>query len=123
MEKNPYYEYAESFKRLSELGKNLPFGEVHPPQNQVIREDSPTALILSPHPDDECIMGALPLRLMREAGFRVVTVAITLGSNLSRRKERLDELKKACDWIGFELEEMLINDTEKTTPEIRELEP
>ena len=123
MEKNPYYEYAESFKRLSELGKNLPFGEVHPPKNQVIREDSPTALILSPHPDDECIMGALPLRLMREAGFRVVTVAITLGSNLSRRKERLDELKKACDWIGFELEEMLIYDTEKTTPEIKELKP
>ena len=123
MEKNPYYEYAESFKRLSELGKNLPFGEVHPPKNQVIREDSPTALILSPHPDDECIMGALPLRLMREAGFRVVTVAITLGSNLSRRKKRLDELKKACDWIGFELEEMLINNTEKTTPEIKELKP
>ena len=72
-----------------------------------IREnDAPIALIMSPHPDDECIMGGLPLRLMRETGFRIVNVAITLGSNMDRRTERLCELERACNWIGFELQQM-----------------
>ena len=35
------------------------------------------ALILSPHPDDECIIGGLPLRLMKEGGIRIINVAIT----------------------------------------------
>lgn len=42
---------------------------------------------------------------MREAGLRVVNVAVTLGSNKERRPARLAELKNACNWIGFGLEE------------------
>jgi LmbE family N-acetylglucosaminyl deacetylase len=37
-------------------------------------------LIFSPHPDDECIIGGLALRLLREAKWNVINVAVTLGS-------------------------------------------
>jgi len=66
--------------------------------------DAPVALILSPHPDDEMIVGALPLRLLREAGMRVVNLAVTLGSNRARRPGRLAELRNACAHAGFALE-------------------
>jgi LmbE family N-acetylglucosaminyl deacetylase len=58
-------------------------------------------LIFSPHPDDECIIGGLALRLMREAGMRVVNVAVTQGSNKARQAGRLEELRAACDISGL----------------------
>ncbi len=61
----------------------------------------PVALIVSPHPDDECIVGGLPLRLQGEAGYEVVNIAATLGSNPARRAERWIELTHACGELGF----------------------
>lgn len=58
-------------------------------------------LIFAPHPDDECIVGALPLRLRQEAGWRVSNVAVTLGSNAERREPRWAELQGACAVLGF----------------------
>lgn len=58
-------------------------------------------LVLAPHPDDECIVGALPLRLQQEAGWRVTNVAVTLGSNPERREPRWAELVDACGVLGF----------------------
>jgi len=58
-------------------------------------------LIFAPHPDDECIVGALPLRLQQEAGWRVSNVAVTLGSNAERREPRWAELQDACAVLGF----------------------
>ncbi|MEO6280595.1 PIG-L family deacetylase [Roseateles sp.] len=58
-------------------------------------------LIFAPHPDDECIVGALPLRLHQEAGWRVSNVAVTLGSNTERREARWAELQDACAVLGF----------------------
>lgn len=58
-------------------------------------------LIFSPHPDDECIVGALPLRLQQETGWRVSNVAVTLGSNAERREARWAELQDACGVLGF----------------------
>ncbi|MCE4556041.1 PIG-L deacetylase family protein [Roseateles cellulosilyticus] len=58
-------------------------------------------LIFAPHPDDECIVGALPLRLQQEAGWRVTNVAVTLGSNPQRRAARWAELQDACGVLGF----------------------
>ena len=46
---------------------------------------APVALILSPHPDDECIVVSL-IRLLREA-IKIVNVAITLGSKVERDGE------------------------------------
>ncbi len=60
-------------------------------------------LIFSPHPDDECIVGGLALRLLREAKWNVVNVAVTLGGKTGRRVARLRELKNACDCLGFDL--------------------
>lgn len=59
-------------------------------------------LIFAPHPDDECIVGALPLRLKQEAGWRVSNVAVTLGSNAERREPRWAELQDACAVLGFD---------------------
>jgi len=66
-------------------------------------KDAALVLMLSPHPDDECIVGALPLRLRREARMRVINVPITFGSEVSRQKMRLLELREAVAYLGFEL--------------------
>lgn len=62
-----------------------------------------TVMILSPHPDDESIVGSLPLRLMRENGAHIVNVAVTLGSSKERRPERAKELEAACELLEMEL--------------------
>ena len=60
MNENPYFSYAESFQKLTESGKELPFGNIKPAKKSVLKKDAPIAIIMSPHPDDECIVGALP---------------------------------------------------------------
>ncbi len=102
---NPYLAYVESFKEIFERGESLPLGKIPKPPAVELEQNAPLAIILSPHPDDECIIGGLPLRLMRECGIRILNVAVTLGSNHERRSPRLNELQQACDWLGFELME------------------
>lgn len=84
---------------------------------------APVCLILSPHPDDECIVGALPLRLRREAGWRVVNLAVTLGSKRERRAPRLAELRHACDRLGFEIALPAAEGLERINPAVRDAEP
>lgn len=60
------------------------------------------ALILSPHPDDECLTGAFPLRLRREDNWQIVNLCVTLGSDRMRQNERKHELAKACAVLGFD---------------------
>ena len=120
---NPYSFYAESFRKLFEEGINLPLGGMAKPPVPDLLEDAPVALLFSPHPDDECIIGGLPLRLLREAGVRVVNVAVTLGSNKSRQQPRLAELKAACVWIGFELQETMPNGLERIRSATCESDP
>lgn len=77
----------------------------NPPDRQAV--PAPEArpghcLVFAPHPDDECIVGALPLRLQQEAGWRVSNVAVTLGSNPERRESRWAELVDACAVLGFD---------------------
>jgi LmbE family N-acetylglucosaminyl deacetylase len=59
-------------------------------------------IILSPHPDDEIISGALALRLMNEYQAEVFNIAVTLGSNKQRQAARVKELTKACNYLKFE---------------------
>lgn len=61
----------------------------------------PCALLLSPHPDDECLIGGLPLRLAREQGWQVFNLAVTLGSHEAERPRRARELTAACASLGF----------------------
>lgn len=60
-------------------------------------------VVCSPHPDDEAIVGAFPLRLVQECGARVTNCAITLGSNPRERARRLHELKASCAVLRFDL--------------------
>jgi len=120
---NPYREFVASFARLVAEGKSLPLGNIPRQTRPTPPLDAPVALIFSPHPDDECIIGGLALRLMREAGLRVINVAVTHGSNKDRQPGRLRELKNACDWIGFGLEQTAPNGLEKIYPKTRANEP
>lgn len=70
-----------------------------------------TVMILSPHPDDECIVGSLALRLMQENNVHVINVAVTLGSNVKRQPARLEELTRACDLLQMEL--LILKETGK----------
>jgi LmbE family N-acetylglucosaminyl deacetylase len=100
---NPYQTLVEGFARLLSEGEALsPVGLI-PPKRPPVAVDAPTALIFAPHPDDEVIVGGLPLRLLRELKLNVVNVAVTLGSRVERQAERWQELKNCCDYIGFGL--------------------
>lgn len=61
-----------------------------------------TVMILSPHPDDECITGSLALRLQQENNAHIVNVAVTVGSNKNRQQERMQELTEACELLEME---------------------
>lgn len=99
--------HLELVKRHAELllAQDLPLPEGISPRSaqHAPSDDAPVVLLFSPHPDDECISGALPLRLLREAGYRVVNLPVTLGSNPRRQEERRHELEHACRWLGFEI--------------------
>ena len=61
-----------------------------------------TVLVLSPHPDDEVLMGAIALRLQSENKMKVVNVAVTMGSNKERQKVRRAELFKATKLLKWD---------------------
>jgi LmbE family N-acetylglucosaminyl deacetylase len=119
---HPYQKFVSDYVQLATSGKSLPLGGFAPQQVNQPLLGAPVVLIFSPHPDDECIIGGLALRLMRESGMRVVNVAVTLGSNKDRRQDRLAELKNACAWIGFMLEETglekIVTGTRTSEPQV-----
>jgi LmbE family N-acetylglucosaminyl deacetylase len=100
---NPYESFVADLARLQKEGKRFPLGGLAAPPKPSLPPTAPKALIFSPHPDDEVIIGGLALRLLRQSGFRVANVAVTQGSNKARQSERWDELKACCDYVGFEL--------------------
>jgi N-acetylglucosamine malate deacetylase 1 len=103
MAQDPYSHWLQRFAAL--LHEDLPLPPVSAPQRfPEPAADAPVCLLLSPHPDDECITGALPLRLRREAGWRVVNLAVTLGSAKARQAGRAAELQAACARLGFDLD-------------------
>ncbi len=87
------------------LAAGVPVDIDAPPSEPLppVDPEAPTALVFSPHPDDEAVVGALGLRLRREHRWRVVNVAVTLGSLPSRRAARWQEALRSCDLLGFDL--------------------
>lgn len=79
-----------------------------------------TVLILSPHPDDESIIGSLALRLLKENNAHIINVAVTLGSKKERQKARLRELTKACELLEMDLD-VLSEDWTKKGRELKSL--
>jgi LmbE family N-acetylglucosaminyl deacetylase len=117
---NSYQKLASEYARLFQIAKKLR------PENSRAhafpsrpRRPAPTALVFSPHPDDECIIGGLALRLLREAKWNVLNVAVTLGSKPERRVARLRELQNACASLGFGLIVPDENGLERITLETR----
>lgn len=95
------------------------------PESHPSRNGRPpgTVLLFSPHPDDECITGALPLRLRREVGMRVVDVPVTLGSDRGRRAARRRELERACARLDFEIALPAADGLERIVPASRQSDP
>jgi N-acetylglucosamine malate deacetylase 1 len=106
--------YVQGVVSAVDAGKSLQLG---PSAEALVRplavtdegEASPTrqhparVVYCAPHPDDESLSGLLALRLSLESGARVTNVAITLGSDVSQRSRRLNELESACRALGFKL--------------------
>lgn len=117
----PYHELAARFAGLVADGRTFPLGGFTTPPRPAPAADPavPKVLIFSPHPDDECIIGGLALRFQREAGLRVVNVAVTQGSNRERQAGRLEELRAACEYLGFELLQTADNGLERITARAR----
>jgi LmbE family N-acetylglucosaminyl deacetylase len=96
-----FKDYVDGFVNLQAAGRACPLGQApFPPPPP---KGGPRVVLFSPHPDDECIYGGLPVRLIREAGCEVINVAVTQGSRKDRQAGRLVELKNACRYIGFDL--------------------
>ncbi|MGH6945312.1 MAG: PIG-L family deacetylase, partial [Geminicoccaceae bacterium] len=121
--RNPYRAMTSTYARLLRDGAALPLGGLAPPERPRLAANAPKALIFSPHPDDECIVGALPLRLRRELGMNIVDVAVTLGSRKERQAERRRELEGACAYIDFRLLATVENGLEHINKETRERKP
>jgi LmbE family N-acetylglucosaminyl deacetylase len=100
---HPYNQFIDDMARLLHEARRLPLGGLLPAPAPVVAADAPKVLVFSPHPDDESIIGALPLRLRRELSCRVSVVAVTQGSKVERQAARLEELRGATAFLGLEL--------------------
>ena len=54
---NPYHNFVSSFAQLVTAGKSLPLGGIPPHHKPKPLPNVPAAIIFSPHPDDECLIG------------------------------------------------------------------
>lgn len=95
---NPYVEFVQGIQTGVASAKGLSVSG----KNECV-EAASKALLFSPHPDDECITGLLPLRLQREAGMQIINVPITFGSAIDRQAGRAKELEDACSYLGWHI--------------------
>ena len=120
---NPYQQLVSEYARFAREGKTYPLGNFPPAPRPDLASDAPKVLIFSPHPDDECIIGGLALRLLREARMSVINVAVTQGAKKERQPERWRELEQACHYLGFGLQPTVPNGLEKVVLKTREGDP
>ena len=120
---NPYLNFVSEIAKTTSNAKALPLGGFPTCARPEVPPDAPKALFFAPHPDDETIQGGLALRLLREANWSIINVAVTQGSNRERQAGRLSELRAACDYLGFGLLQTAPNGLEKVGPKTRENDP
>jgi LmbE family N-acetylglucosaminyl deacetylase len=120
---NPYHHFVSEYERFARPGKSFPLGVFPRTPRPQLAFDAPKVMIFSPHPDDEVIIGGLALRLLREAKWNVINVAVTQGSKKERQAERFAELKACCDCIGFDLLQTKPGGLEKVNVQTRETDP
>ena len=95
---NPYLKFVQEI----EIGVMAAKGHSVAGKSEVV-ESASKVLLFSPHPDDECITGLMPLRLMRELGKQIINVPVTFGSDTGRQAGRARELDDACAYIGWDI--------------------
>src|SRR5438093_3590391 len=117
---NPYHRFVTEHARLLQEAASYPLGGLAALPRPKLAPKAPKALFFAPHPDDECIVGGLAVRLLREARMNVINVAVTLGSRKERQSERLRELQGACDYIGFGLVTTGPEGLERISPKTRQ---
>jgi LmbE family N-acetylglucosaminyl deacetylase len=120
---NPYRTFVADVAKAVSAARALALGGLAPCARPALSPDAPRVLVFAPHPDDECIVGALPLRLLREGRMRVIDVAVTQGSAPARKQGRLDELTAACAFLGFDLVTTAPGGLDRITPKARTEEP
>lgn len=120
---NPYQQFVADSVRLVKDAQAFPLGGFPPAPRPHLAPDAPKALFFAPHPDDETIVGALALRIFREAKMNLINVAVTQGSKRERQAERLVELQNACNYLGFGVQTTGPNGLEKVTAKTRQAEP
>lgn len=118
---NPYKTFIEDFVKTVNKAQEFPLGAASSPfHRQPAKDSAAAALIFSPHPDDECIIGTLPLRLLNEGAVKIINVAVTQGSNKARQEERFQELQGACSFLNFDLHQIQEGGLEKIKQTTRE---
>lgn len=120
--KNPYEQFVSDYQRVIDSARKLPMGGL-PPLRPAASDRAPKALVFAPHPDDECIVGALALRLRTDLDMNVINVAVTQGSRKDRQQARYEELRGACTYLGFGLVKTRENGLEKVNPKTRREDP
>ena len=115
----PYNQFVRDYMNVMSSARSLPLGGFPSLPRPALAPDAPVALIFAPHPDDECIVGALALRLLRDMKMRVIDVAVTQGSNKERQAPRFQELTNACRFLGFEVVATQPGGLEKIRPATR----
>ena len=120
---HPYNHFVNEFVRLLDETREVPLGGLPPAAVPRLLDNAPRALLFAPHPDDESILGGLPLRLRRELSYRVSAVAVTQGSRVDRQPARLEEMRGACHFLGFEVITTRPNGLTHINPRTREHKP
>jgi N-acetylglucosamine malate deacetylase 1 len=98
-----FEDYAQGFAQLRAKGSALVASAPDVTHFKPPAGDAPICMVFAPHPDDEAIFAALPLRLRHEDHWRVINVPVTLGSRLDRRAGRWQEMQNCCAQLGFEV--------------------
>lgn len=79
----------------------------------ITKESHPfTVMLISPHPDDECLTSSLALRLLKEHNAHIVNIAVTLGSEKTKQSNREKELKASTKTLG--IENLILSENWKT---------
>lgn len=117
-----YHDFIDTLTNAIAEAKKLPLAAARSRAQPALPEKTPRVAIFSPHPDDECIIGALPLRLLRQNRVKIFNIAVTQGSRKDRQAPRFQELRRACEYLGFEVVQTRPGGLEKIKPETRQQE-
>ena len=95
--------YVTSFSELFKEGiQHSEIQQAPPP----LTSQRPLVAMISPHPDDECLVAGVALRLRQEVGAQLVNIPLSYGSNPETWPRRTHELTQACAQLGMALHDV-----------------